>query len=69
MTRHEERLRVALEMRNRASSLTCTAMRMQSRNVLATHEAQCLVTAARALYAASTDLERDAVAVQQEYAA
>lgn len=69
MTRAEQRLQLALEMRNRAASLTRTALVLENRGVLVRHEAQTLVTAAKALYAASHDLERDAVAVHQEYAA
>lgn len=69
MTRAEQRLQLALEMRNRAASMTRTALVLENRGVLVRHEAQVLVTAAKALYAASTDLERDAVAVAQEYAA
>tara|TARA_R110000868_G_scaffold332236_1_gene593269 strand:+ start:483 stop:692 length:210 start_codon:yes stop_codon:yes gene_type:complete len=69
MTRHEQRLELALQMRNRAASMTRTALMLENRGVLVRHEAQALVNAAKALYAQSNDLERDAVAVHQEMAA
>lgn len=68
MTRTEQRLALALDMRTRAASMTRTALVMENAGALTRAEAQELVTAAKRMYAASTDLERDALAVMGEFA-